>query len=224
MTRTLIVLAAVASLLGGEAHRRTEKGNELYKEGSLDRALEEYGRAQALVPMAPELPYDLGNVLYRQENWAGAAEAYEKALGSAGRGLAPSAAYNLGNALFKDEKYDDAIKAYVRALKTAPSDADAKRNLELALRALQQQKQQQQQQQQKPQGQPKDDDKKEPPKSGTPKDEEKKDDKQQKQQQGSMSPEEAEKLLDRVGEQEKQNLKREKGRRAPAADARGKDW
>jgi Ca-activated chloride channel family protein len=225
MTRTLIVLAAVASLLGGEAHRRTEKGNELYKEGSLDRAREEYGRAQALVPMAPELPYDLGNVLYRQENWAGAAEAYEKALGSAGRELAPSAAYNLGNALFKDEKYDDAVKAYVRALKTAPSDGDAKRNLELALRALQQQKQkQQQQQQQKPQGPPKDDEKKEPPQNPTPKPDEGKDDKKQKPQQGGMSPEETQKLLDRVGEQEKANLKREKGRRGPATAARGKDW
>ena len=225
MMRTLILLAAEQRSDRGEAHRRTEKGNELYKEGSLDRALEEYGRAQALVPMAPELPYDLGNVLYRQENWAGAAEAYEKALGSAGRGIAPSAAYNLGNALFKDEKYDEAVQAYVRALKTAPSDSDAKRNLELALRALEQQKQQQkQQQQQKPQGQPKDDEPKEPPKDQAGKPDQPKDDERQKPQQGGMSPEEAQKLLDRVGEQEKANLKREKGRRGPAADARGKDW
>jgi len=223
MTRTLIVLAGVASLLGGEAHRRTEKGNELYKEGSLDRALEEYGRASALVPMAPELPYDLGNVLYRKENWAGAAEAYQKALGSAGQGLAPSAAYNLGNALFKDEKYDEAVQAYVRALKTAPSDADAKRNLELALRALEQQKQRQkQQQQQKPEGPPQDDKKDQTPQDAKPEDG--KDKKDPKPPQGGMSPEEAQKLLDRVGEQEKANLKREKGRRGPPADARGKDW
>ena len=221
MKRALIVLASVGSLLGGEAHRRTEKGNELYKEGSLDRALDEYGRAQALLPMAPQLPYDLGNVLYRKENWAGAAEAYEKALGSADKTLAPAAAYNLGNALFKDEKYDDAIKAYVRALKTAPRDTDAKRNLELALRALEQQKQKQQQPQQKPQGEPKDDkqDQKQQPKP-----DDAKGDKDKKPQQGGMSPEEAQKLLDRVGEQEKQNLKREKGRRGPAAEAHGKDW
>jgi tetratricopeptide (TPR) repeat protein len=222
LRRALIVLASVGSLLGGEAHRRTEKGNELYKDGSLDRALDEYGRAQALLPMAPELPYDLGNVLYRKENWAGAAEAYQKALGSADKTLTPSAAYNLGNALFKDEKYDDAIKAYVRALKTAPADGDAKRNLELALRALEQQKQKQQQQQ-KPQGQPKDDkqDQKQPPQ---PKPDDAKGEKKEKPPQGGMSPEEAQKLLDRVGEQEKSNLKREKGRRGPAADTRGKDW
>ena len=92
MRRALIVLASVGSLLGGEAHRRTEKGNALYKDGALDRALDEYGRAQALVPLAPELPYDLGNVLYRKENWAGAAEAYEKALGSARRPRPPCSA------------------------------------------------------------------------------------------------------------------------------------
>jgi len=221
MRRALIVLASVGSLLGGEAHRRTEKGNALYKDGSLDRALDEYGRAQALVPLAPELPYDLGNVLYRKENWAGAAEAYEKALGSAGRELAPSAAYNLGNALFKDEKYDEAVKAYVRALKTAPADGDAKRNLELALRALEQQKQKQQQHQ-KPQGEPKDEPKQQ--QQQNPKPDDSKGDKDRKPPQGGMSQDEAQKLLDRVGEQEKANLKREKGRRGPAADTRGKDW
>lgn len=220
MRAALVILAGVSTLLGGEAHRRTEKGNALYRDGAFDQALEEYGRAQAVSPLAPELPYDLGNVLYRKENWAGAAEAYEKALGSAGAALAPSAAYNLGNALFKDEKYDEAVKAYVHALKSVPGDVDAKRNLELALRALEAQKQKQQQ----PQPSPKDN-----------KDEQRKPPEQQQQsqpqpssspkpQEGGMTPEEAQRLLDRVGEQERANLKREKDRRAPGDTRREKDW
>jgi tetratricopeptide (TPR) repeat protein len=223
VTRALIVLASAAALLGGEAHRRTEKGNDLYGKGDLDRALEEYGRAQALVPMAPELPYDLGNVLYRKENWAGAAEAYEKALGSAGRELAPQAAYNLGNALFKDEKYDEAVQAYVRALKNHPGDADAKRNLELALRALEQQKQQKK----KPQGQPKDqeqDQKQQPEQKPSDPQQDRKQQAPEKPREGGMSQDEAAKLLNRIGEQEKANLKRERDRRGPAAERRGKDW
>jgi Ca-activated chloride channel homolog len=222
MTRgVLILLAGLSTLLGGEAHRRTEKGNRLYGEGNLDRALEEYGRAQAIVPLAPELPYDIGNVLYGKENWAGAAEAYEKALGSAGKDLVPTAAYNLGNALFKDERYDEAAKAYIRALKSQPQDADAKRNLELALRALQQQQKNPQSKPQ-PKGEPKDDQQKQQPQ---PEDQPKSQpDKDQKPREGGMTPQEASKLLDRVGEQERANLKHEKERRAPGAERRGKDW
>ena len=138
-----VLLAGLSTLLGGEAHRRTEKGNALYLEGENDPAISEYQKAQAKLPDAPQLHYDIGNVLYRQENWAGAAEAYEQALGAADPDLSARAAYNLGNALFHDEKFDDAVKAYTRALKGAPKDDDAKHNLEMALRALEQQKQQQ---------------------------------------------------------------------------------
>src|SRR5262249_43514532 len=155
-----------------------------------------------------------------------AAEAYERALGAAASDLAPKAAYNLGNALFKDEKYDDAVKAYMRALKAAPKDADAKHNLELALRALQEQKQKQQQkpQQQPPKDQKKNDDQK--PQGGDQKqkpddqkqgggDDKAKGDKPQPQPKpGEMSKEEATKLLDRLNDEEKQNVKRQAARGA----------
>src|SRR5262249_29824722 len=101
---SLILLAGVAALLGGEAHRRPEQGKAEYLKGKNDAALEEYQKAQGVLPNSPQIHYDLGTVLYRQENWAGAAEAYEQALGAAGPDLAPKAAYNLGNALFQDRK------------------------------------------------------------------------------------------------------------------------
>jgi len=223
-----VALAGLFSWLGGEAHRRTEKGNDLYGEGKNDPALSEYQKAQNAAPEAPQLHYDVGNVLYRQENWEGAAEAYERALGAAGTDLAPRAAYNLGNALFRDEKYDDAVRAYTRALRGAPRDADAKRNLELALRALEQQKKnqkpnpqdQQQQQQQKEGQQPPPDAGKEPKGDGSkgPKD------KPQPKPGGGMSASDAQKLLDRLGDQERENVKREQARRPKDEHAPEKDW
>jgi len=226
MTRPIafVLLAGLSSLLGGEAHRRTEKGNSLYLEGENDPAISEYQKAQAKLPEAPQLHYDIGNVLYRQENWSGAAEAYEHALGAAGPDLSARAAYNLGNALFHDEKYDDAVKAYTRALKGSPQDADAKHNLEMALRALEQKKQQQQQQQQKKPEQQKQDQK---PKPGGEGDDDKKPKDQKKQHEpkpGEMTPEEAQKLLDRLGDQEKQNVKHEQARRPKDAATPEKDW
>ena len=235
---SLILLAGVSTFLGGEAHRRTEQGNKAYQQGKNDAALESYQKAQTIVPEAPQLHYDLGNVLYRQENWAGAAEAYERALGAAGTDLAPKAAYNLGNALFKDEKYDDAVKAYMRALKAAPRDSDAKHNLELALRALQEQKQKQQQQkqQQPPKDQKKDQDQ-QPQSGGDQKqkqgdqkqgagDDKAKGDKPQPQPKpGEMSREDANKLLDRLNDEEKQNVKKQAARVAKAGERKPeKDW
>ena len=236
MTRSLaLVLAAgLSTLVGGEAHRRTEKGNALYRKGENDSALSEYQKAQTVAPEAPQLQYDLGNIFYRQENWAGAADAYQKALGAAGPELSSHAAYNLGNALFHDEKYDDAVKAYTRALKTAPQDGDAKHNLEMALRALEQKKQQQQKQQRQKPDQKKPDEQKKPGSQGEgepkPKDDKKpegqpKDDgKQHQPKPGGMTPQEAEKLLDRLNDQEKQNVKREQARVPKDERTPEKDW
>jgi Ca-activated chloride channel family protein len=235
-----VILAGLSTLLGGEAHRRTEKGNALYLKGQAEPALSEYQKAQAAIPEAPQLHYDIGNVLYRQENWAGAAEAYEHALGVAGSDLSSRAAYNLGNALFHDEKYDDAVKAYTRALKGAPQDGDAKHNLELALRALEQKKQQQKQQNKPDQKQDQQDQQQQQSSSGSSKDDAKpKDDKsdnkspesgpkepgkQPQPKAGGMTPQEAEKLLDRLKDQEKQNVKNEQARRAKTDETPEKDW
>ena len=232
MTKTLAVVAlgGLFSWLGGEAHRRTEKGNELFVEGKNDPALSEYQKAQNAAPEAPQLHYDVGNVLYRQENWEGAAEAYERALGAAGPDLAPRAAYNLGNAYFRDGKYDEAVRAYTRTLRAQPADEDAKRNLELALRALEQQKKNQKPNQGQPQGQ-KPQDQKDQSKGQDDKDKDgkgggaqgKKDDKPQ-QKPGGMTAEEAKKLLDRLNDQERQNIKREQARQPKDEHVPEKDW
>ena len=249
---TWIVLAGVATLVGGEAHRRAEKGNELFRQGKNDAALEEYGKAQAAAPTAAQIPYDIGNVLYREKNYAGSAEALEKALAQAPPSLVPHVAYNLGNALFQDKRYDDAVKAYVRALKSDPKDADARRNLELTLRALerqqrekknkpqqqqqQQQKQQpQQQQQQQQQGQQdkkdekqgaqgqeghqKDKDAGKEPRGDKDQPSPDKDKKEGKGRPGTMTPEEAKSLLDRVAAQERDDQRKARKKAPGTGDA-----
>ena len=136
------LVAAVGLPFGGAAHRKTEEGNERYLEGDYEQALRAYTEAQVAEPSAPELYYDIGNVLYRQGDYEGAAEAYTQALLSAPETLEPRVAFNLGNARFMQQEFGEALKAYRRSLEIDPVDADAKRNFELALRALQQQQQQ----------------------------------------------------------------------------------
>jgi len=230
-----LLLSALLAPLGGTAHRKTEAGNRQYADGEYGEALRNYTEAQIAAPEAAELFYDIGNVLFRQNDYQGAADAYSRALLSAPAPLVPGAAYNLGNARFEQKKYREAVEAYQRALRAAPQDADAKRNLELALLALEQQQkqQQQQQQQQDQQGQdkppgdqpkPQDDskggekgkDQQSGQDPGSPGDE---------QQPGRLSKEQAARLLDTLADQERDNLRRQLLQQQPGPERTPeKDW
>ena len=236
-----VALAALSLPIGGTVHRKTEEGNRRYEEKVYDDALRAYTEAQVGAPEAPELHYDIGNVLYRQEKWDGASEAYARALLSATPTLAPSVSYNLGNALFRQEKYDEAARAYRRTLESVPEDRDAKRNLELSLRAAEEKKQQQKEQEQQQQQQKQGKDKKEQQPAGG--GNERKDEKQQQQAPkpeprdeqdrsgkerrpaGGMTAEQAKNLLDSLREQEKAALKKQAERRAKQEEsAPAEDW
>ena len=230
---TVLVAASLLSLLGGTAHRKTEQGNEHLAEGQLDEALAAYTEAQVHAPDSPFLYYDVGNVLYRQGDYEGAAEAYERVLLEGPPDVAPLAAFNLGNARFKQEKFQDAVSAYRRTLEAAPDDADAKRNLELALRELQAQKQEQDQQEQDQQDQQKEND---PQNQGQGQEPQKPPEQQQgggqpndrrnpSEPQESMTPEQARRMLDSLAEQERRQLEQQaRAKGASKGTRREKDW
>jgi tetratricopeptide (TPR) repeat protein len=236
----VFLLTSLLGWLGGTAHRKTEEGNRRFEQGELDEALAAYTEAQVHAPDSPRLHYDLGNVLYRQGDFEGAAEAYRRALLEGPPDLVPQAAYNLGNTRFQQREYQDAVDAYRRTLEAVPGDLDAKRNLELALRELRQQQQQQQQGRQQQQGsqdderqqgssesQPDDEQRQSPPRS-TP------DDQpgtggdsasgRGEERPGPMTPEQAQRLLDSLAEDERRNLEQEAARRAVRSRSREKDW
>lgn len=105
-----------------------------------------YRKAEEIKPKA-ETSYNLGNSIYEQNRMPEAVTQYQKAIeNSKDPALKSNAYYNMGNAHFQNKEYDEAIKNYKESLKLMPSDEDAKKNLMLAMRQLQQQQQQQQQQ------------------------------------------------------------------------------
>jgi tetratricopeptide (TPR) repeat protein len=226
-----VALAALSLPIGGTVHRKTEEGNRRYEEKVYDDALRAYTEAQVGAPEAPELHYDIGNVLYRQEKWDGASEAYARALLSATPTLAPSVSYNLGNALFRQEKYDEAARAYRRTLESVPGDRDAKRNLELSLRAAEEKKQQQKQGKDKKEQQPadggnerKDEKQQQQAPKPEPRDEQDRSGKERRPA-GGMTAEQAKNLLDSLREQEKAALKKQAERRAKQEESEpAEDW
>src|SRR6185436_2984911 len=68
----------------------------------------------------------------------------EKAITSGDSPLNEKIYFNRGNTFFQMGKYQEAIESYKKALELTPSDKEAKHNLELALKKLQENPQEQQ--------------------------------------------------------------------------------
>lgn len=139
--------------------------------------------------------------------------------------------YNLGNTLFRCEKYKESIEAYKNALRRNPSDMDAKHNLQLALRMLTEQQQQQQGNKQQNDNQQNNRQNKDQQNQDQQNQNQQNDpnqnqqNSQQQQRKGEISPEDAERILQALENQEKETMKqiqerKERSRKIPVE----KNW
>ncbi len=123
--------------------KKNEEGNALFEKGEYEAALRRYLEAQQEGRSRPELHFNAGDALYKQEKYAEAMQEMGRAADGTHPDMSASAHYNLGNALFRQEKFQEAVGAYKKSLELKPDDIDAKINLELALEKLDQQQDQQ---------------------------------------------------------------------------------
>jgi len=221
----LLFIFICGSALSQTDQKYVRKGNRDYDDGKYPEAEINYRKALEENPGSFKAVFNLGNSIYKQENYPAAAGHYgtlaEKPSNS---GEASKYYYNLGNSFFKSGKYKESATAYKNALLNDPSDMDAKHNLQMALRMLNkqqqeqsgegqqdQQDQQEQQQQENPQNsgdqnaqENSDGDEQEDPRE------------QAQQIPGQISKEDAERLLQTLENEEKEVLNRvqdQKGRR-----------
>jgi tetratricopeptide (TPR) repeat protein len=218
-----LLLVALPGMALADVASKNNEGNRLYEQKKFDEALKSYTDAQASRPGAPELHYNIGNVLFRKGEFAKAIEEYRRAQSAAGASLSEAATFNRGNAHMMQGQVQEAIGAYVQALRARPDDQDAKRNLELALRLLEQQKKQQQSQDQNDQQQEKRDPRQQPPPPEDRKQQEEEQKKPQKQP-GQMSEEEARQILEALREAEKEGVKKHARASAPNDRRPEEDW
>ncbi len=114
---------------------KAQKGQRAVQEQKFDQALEQF-----------DDPYRKGVVQYKAGDYEAAVQAFEQA----GRDdIQESSRYNLGNAQLMGGKIEDAIQSYEALLKDRPDHEDAKHNLDIAKKLLEQQKQQDKSQDQK---------------------------------------------------------------------------
>jgi Ca-activated chloride channel family protein len=222
----IILLSFIAGDGISQAERKfIRQGNRDYDEKNYQQAEIGFRKALEKAPGSVPADFNLGNALYRQKQYEPAAGKYaELAQKEKEKGTLSRYYYNLGNALFESKKYTESIGAYKNALRANPSDTDAKHNLQLALRMLNDQNNRKNQEQkgdqdQQEQGKNEQNNNREQGnnKEQKPEQGQGQEDKQEQQQpqsnkdqqsRGQISPEDAERILRALENDEKNVLKR----------------
>ncbi|MCI0419645.1 MAG: tetratricopeptide repeat protein, partial [Acidobacteria bacterium] len=230
----LIFTLAAGQIWRDKVSRKNSEGNALYEQRNYPGALDKYVEANDGKAHRQELSYNLANTLYQQKKYREALQELEKAIVSDNPGLNQKAYFNRGNAFFQMGKYAEAIESYKKALELSPGDREAKHNLELALKKLQENPQEQQKDSKKQNKQQDQDSSKQDQKQSNPSDQQKQQpfqpkDKQNQPQNDSskpqqdqkrpqlglqpqkpgLDPKEALRILDALNQQEKQEQRKQ---------------
>lgn len=150
ISKSILLIYALSSLFAGAPVSANPLNWKLWQSDFALKA-EKFKEAKAgyesiLVqePHNARLNYNLGIANYREGAYQTALADFARAAEEAkSKKLKEKAFYNFGNAHFKLEDYKSAIQAYESALTIDPNDEDAKHNLELARKMLEEQEKQQ---------------------------------------------------------------------------------
>ena len=202
-----IIILLSFNLFAGFASKNN-KANKLYLKGQYEEALKKYTDAQIDNPESPILHYNMGNTFYKQKQLDKALEEYNKAINVKDNNIRANTLYNIGNTYFQMNDYLKAIENYKKTLEINPNDQDAKYNIEIARKKLQQNMQpnqeNNQQDQKKKQNEKKQNSKPQSGKNKNKQNENKQNNNsEQNENKNKMSKEDAKRILDSLKDDEK---------------------
>jgi Ca-activated chloride channel family protein len=147
-----LLFALMATSVHAGVPAEARKGAELYRDSAYKEAADAFRQATIAAPDDDRWRYNLGLSEAQSQDFESALNNLETTARTADPRIADAALYNAGNVHYAKGDYQAAARAYRDALRQRPNDPDAKRNLELALRQMQQQQKQDKQKndQQKP--------------------------------------------------------------------------
>ncbi len=132
-----ILLALSFSLSAQEKDKVLPKANKEYTQSQFVDAESSYRISHSKFPNRTVAPYNLGNAIYKQNQFSEAKFAYAKAIKSSKPGVQRHKAFhNLGNVFMKEKEYSQAVEAYKNALRNKPSDEETRYNYALAKKML----------------------------------------------------------------------------------------
>jgi len=190
---SLLMVSDAQAGLRPAGGREAMQAREFYMAGDFEKALEKFEEALIQAPEDPVISLALGETLHHLERYEEAGVEFERALGlSDDPQIKAEALYNRGTTRLAAGQTDKAAEDLLASLQWDPDQSDARHNLEVALRRLQQQQQQEQEQQ----DQNKDDQQKQ--------DEEKQDQENQENKDGDQENQEQQQEQDQNQEQDQQ--------------------
>ena len=225
----LISLLSTCSLFAQKAVRKNIKqGNRSYNEQKYEQASQKYEEAIKINPNAPEANYNLGNTYYRQKEWDKSIEQqqhYQLLEKDNGQQVAASW-HNIGNALLQKKELKQSMEAYKMALRINPEDDEARYNLAVVQKMINDEEQEQDQQQEQQKDQQQDN---QPDSPDQPQNQNKKPEDQTEPEQ--MSRDNARQILQAIEQDEKETQKRlnqmkveERKKKAQENRRQNKDW
>ncbi len=245
MNKILLILFAFSFTLftyGQSEKRYIRSGNRAYDKGNYEKAQIDYLKSVHTEDHVYKGIFNLGDVLYQQENFAQATAAFDSVASlNLGEGTMSKTYYNLGNSLLELAKdsaeigaqaLQSSIESFKNSLRINPEDIDAKYNLAYAQQLLKdQQEQQQQNQDQQNQDQQDQQDQQQDQKQEQQNQDQKEQEKEQQQQQQQQQPkqiskEDAERMLQALKNEEKKTLEKINAQKAKTAKRvkSEKDW
>ena len=149
---SLVFVMQVSAQVSSDVH--TYRGNQSFEKGDFDDASYHYLKTLQGKSEDFRAQYNLGNTLYKKNQYSDAVSTYQKALKNAKTKEQKTATlYNLGNAYFKNKQQKEAVDSYKKALKLDPNNQTILKNLQIALQKKDSKQQQQEQDQQQSQQQ-----------------------------------------------------------------------
>jgi len=190
----IIFIALVPAFLPADVGSAMRRGNALARNGKYEDALKKYQEALVQEPDNMKIHYNIARALYKMGKYPESISECQLCLLTKDRKSQAQSFYNIGNCQFKQGQLDAAITSFTNSLLLNPRDRDAKQNLELCLKIKEQIKnqpqsdstKQNQQKQPSPQPQPQ---------------------AQPQTKPGEIGKEDANRILQALQNQEKENLK-----------------
>lgn len=131
----LLLLTFVAN--AQEKDKVLPKANEEYVAKNFADAEADYRISHSKFPNRTVSSYNLGNSIYRQNQFSESKFAYANALKSLKtRPQKHKAFHNMGNVFMKEKDYTQAVEAYKNALRNDPTDEETRYNYALAKKML----------------------------------------------------------------------------------------
>ena len=128
-------------VFGGDEHP-----DDLYQQGRFEAAKKAYAKADMDDPKDIRYRYNRGCAAYKNKDYDEASAAFASVLKRAGDPkVLFNASFNMGNTAFKQGDFESAARYYKQALTLKSENQEARYNMELALRALEEQEERQKQ-------------------------------------------------------------------------------